>query len=103
MSDEPNKLAADLESKMRACKTEAGAATMTYEIGMLVCGILAALEAEREAWSDDCEAAPPACHVLAARFDIDAGEWVCAVVASPPSHPFTHWRMLDTAQQARER
>lgn len=38
------------------------------------------------------ETAPHACHVLAARFDGD--EWAMAVVSSPPSKPFTHWRLL---------
>ena len=40
------------------------------------------------------ETAPYACHVLATRFDADAGEWFCAVVASPPIQPFTHWMPL---------
>lgn len=40
------------------------------------------------------ETAPVACHVLATRFDEAVGEWVVAVVLSPPSQPFTHWKML---------
>lgn len=40
------------------------------------------------------DSAPHACHVLAARFDDSYGEWVYAVVASPPSKLFTHWRPL---------
>lgn len=55
----------------------------------------AALEGIREGWSDDMFSAPPAMHVMACRFDHDAGEWVYAVVLSPPQYPFTHWRMLD--------
>lgn len=55
--------------------------------------LLAAL-AEREGWQP-IETAPPAMHVTACRFDHDAGEWVYAVVMSPPIYPFTHWRMLD--------
>lgn len=38
--------------------------------------------------------APHACHVLAAWFDHDFGEWVMEVVPSPPCTPFTHWKML---------
>lgn len=41
------------------------------------------------------DTAPSAMHVIACRFDRDAGEWVYAVVMSPPIYPFTHWRMLD--------
>lgn len=40
------------------------------------------------------ETAPPAMHVLATRFDDTWGEWIIAVVLSPPSHPFTHWMPL---------
>lgn len=40
------------------------------------------------------ETAPHAMHVLACRFDDAAGEWVSAVVLSPPIYPFTHWRPL---------
>lgn len=47
-------------------------------------------------WSSDLSAAPHACHVLAARFNDDVGDWVMGVVASPPIYPYTHWRMLDT-------
>ena len=43
-------------------------------------------------WSDDISLAPHACHVLAARW-VEC-EWAYAVVASPPSKPFTHWQML---------
>jgi len=62
---------------------------------------IASLEAERDAmqanaWSADISAAPPACHILATRFDHGCGEWIVAVVASPPSKLFTHWRMIDT-------
>lgn len=35
--------------------------------------------------------APYDCHVLAGRLDHDAGEWIMAVVSSPPIYPFTHW------------
>lgn len=37
---------------------------------------------------------PHACHVLAARFDQDGGEWILGVVASPPIQPWTHWRFV---------
>lgn len=40
------------------------------------------------------DSAPHACHVIAARFDEARSEWIYAVVASPPSKPFTHWQML---------
>lgn len=40
------------------------------------------------------ETAPAAMHVLASRFSEDAGEWVTAVVLSPPIYPFTHWMPL---------
>jgi hypothetical protein len=50
-------------------------------------------QAEPVAWQA-VDNAPHACHVLAARFD-DC-EWVCAVVMSPPSYPFTHWVHLPT-------
>lgn len=42
------------------------------------------------------ETAPRAMHVLATRFDDGNGEWVMAVVLSPPSRPFTHWQPLPT-------
>lgn len=35
--------------------------------------------------------APYACHVLAGRLNEDTGDWIMAVVASPPIRPFTHW------------
>lgn len=38
--------------------------------------------------------APPACHVLAARFNADHGEWIYSVQFSPPIYPFTHWQPL---------
>lgn len=47
----------------------------------------------RDGWQT-VDSAPHACHVVAARFDEAHGEWIYAVVASPPSKPFTHWRML---------
>gem|GEM_PF-4125388 len=50
-------------------------------------------ERDAEGWLP-IESAPHACHVLATRFDHDAGEWHVAVVASPPSYPFTHFMML---------
>ena len=40
------------------------------------------------------DAAPHAMSVLAARFDDSFGEWIYGVVLSPPSAPFTHWRLL---------
>lgn len=40
------------------------------------------------------ESAPHACHVLASRFENDWGEWIYAVVMSPPVYPFTHWMPL---------
>lgn len=45
----------------------------------------------------DISSAPHAMCVLAARFDNDCGEWIYSVVLSPPSHPFTHWRLLPKA------
>jgi hypothetical protein len=61
-------------------------------------------KAVEEAWHtvDDPDT-PAACHVLAARFDDDAGEWVVGVVMSPPSKPFTHWRMLPEMPAIRSR
>lgn len=60
--------------------------------------IIAALspsdERARVDWSDDLSTAPVACHVLACRRDPTDGEWVVAVVVSPPCQPFTHWAML---------
>lgn len=48
---------------------------------------------EALAWQD-ISTAPYAMTVLATRFDQDVGEWVTQVVLSPPSQPFTHWRLL---------
>lgn len=45
-------------------------------------------------WSNDLNDAPHACHVMAARFDDSFGEWTYGIVLSPPSKPFTHWRIL---------
>lgn len=42
----------------------------------------------------DIASAPHACHVLAARFDGDTGNWAMQVVLGPPSYPFTHWMPL---------
>jgi hypothetical protein len=53
---------------------------------------LASLEEEKR-WHT-LEDAPNACHVLAVRFDEAFGEWIYGVVLSPPSNPFTNWRML---------
>jgi hypothetical protein len=39
----------------------------------------------------DIASAPHACHVLAARYMDDCGDWAMGVVVSPPSYPFTHW------------
>jgi hypothetical protein len=50
-------------------------------------------EAVSERW-ESVATAPAAITVLAARFDNDCGEWIYAVILSPPSHPFTHWRLL---------
>ncbi len=50
-------------------------------------------QAVKDGWQT-VDTAPHACHVLATRFDQDCGEWVIGVVMSPPSQPFTHWRML---------
>jgi len=47
----------------------------------------------REQWQP-IGTAPSACHVIGARFDQTHGEWIYAVVKSPPSKPFTHWRPL---------
>lgn len=49
------------------------------------------------------ESAPHACHVLASRFSEDHGEWIMAVVASPPAKPFTHWMPLPAAPLAADR
>jgi hypothetical protein len=61
--------------------------------------LTAALEAVRGRVSPwlPIELAPYACHVLAARFMDDCGDWSMAVVASPPSKPFTHWMPLPPA------
>ena len=53
----------------------------------------AALSSTPEREWQPIETAPHACHVIAARFDRDAGEWIYGFVLSPPSKPFTHWRM----------
>ncbi|TGV15782.1 hypothetical protein EN816_00590 [Mesorhizobium sp. M8A.F.Ca.ET.173.01.1.1] len=47
-----------------------------------------------EGWKPIDDTTPHACHVLATRFDHDCGEWVVAVVLSPPIYPFTHWAPL---------
>ena len=52
---------------------------------------LAAMPAQ--GWRD-IASAPRAMHVLACRFDEAVGEWVYAVVLSPPPHPFTAWQPL---------
>ena len=67
-----------------------------YRLADAILATLPQQAATDASWSDDISAAPAACHVLAARFDHDGGEWMLAVVSSPPSKPFTHWRMLDT-------
>lgn len=52
-----------------------------------------ALSKAEEAWRPT-ESSPHATTVLACRFDDAAGEWVHAVVLSPLTYPFTHWRHL---------
>lgn len=51
-------------------------------------------------WHNRAQTIPPAaCHVLAAYFDINGGEWVCDVQATWEMRPeFTHWKMLDTPE-----
>lgn len=39
--------------------------------------------------------APHACCVQACRFDEASGEWIYAIVNSPPPRPFVWWKMLD--------
>lgn len=63
-------------------------------------------QAERETlarmeWRD-IESAPKACHVLAARFNEDCGEWQMQVTLSPPIYPFTHWMPLPPAPTPQE-
>lgn len=50
----------------------------------------------------DIESAPKACHVLAARFNEDCGEWQMQVTLSPPIYPFTHWMPLPPAPTPQE-
>ncbi|WP_192258605.1 hypothetical protein [Mesorhizobium caraganae] len=66
------------------------------QLQAIASALLAAEPGAAEGW-ETIETAPFACHVLATRFDEDCGEWVIAVVLSPPSAPFTHWRMLPAA------
>lgn len=54
---------------------------------------LFALEALEAKWHPIAEA-PHACHVLACRLDDSHGEYIMAIVASPPTKPFTHFMML---------
>lgn len=49
----------------------------------------------------DIATAPHAMHVIATRFDPASGDWVLAVVLSPPSHPFTHWMPLPAPPTSR--
>jgi hypothetical protein len=70
-------------------------------------GIIEALRQPQSDWMRGwmliAEHAPPwACHVLGASFDEAVGEWVMAVVASPPSQPFTHWKFLDSPALTQE-
>ncbi|QKC99225.1 hypothetical protein [Mesorhizobium sp. NZP2298] len=78
---------------------EAAKAAAQQDYGSRVLSALSSTPVgEMDGWQT-MGSAPHACHVLATRFDSEFGEWVFAVVMSPPSPPFTHWRPLPASPQ----
>ena len=85
---------------VRAFLTEQSIEQIVQAVSVALLDRLAALEAERAAgearvveWQP-VTTAPPACHVLAARFNAVHGEWIYSVKFSSLIYPFTHWQPL---------
>lgn len=59
-------------------------------------------ERQRDRW-EAVSSAPHACHVVASYFDHSGGEWVYAIVMSPPiSSVWTHWQTLPAPPSSTE-
>jgi hypothetical protein len=91
---------AALEDLLLAKASDNKALLRQVAISMVHGALLA--ERQRDRW-EAVSSAPHACHVVASYFDHSGGEWVYAIVMSPPlSSVWTHWQPLPAPPSSTE-